>query len=159
MISAMPRLVSVWPSWTLPSCCTKVLCMCCRGTQSAMLCCQECKTVRQAGFSCPYLQVAACLQGVWWDESSLLMLPHMDRAALQSLASRKLEALPQLLIEARRQPARAQQLLEQALGSAKRAQECLQASSSPNHSAQAILRPTMNTLGLLPISFAEAAVL
>ena len=55
------------------------------------------------------------------------MLPHMDRVALQALASRKLEALPQLLIEARRQPKRAQQALEQALGSAKQAQECLQA--------------------------------
>lgn len=71
--------------------------------------------------------LAACSQGVWWDDSSLLTLPHVDRAALQALASKKLEALPQLLIEARRQPARAQQLLEQALGSAKRAQECLQA--------------------------------
>ena len=80
----------------------------------------------------------ACLQGIWWDDSSLLTLPHMDRAALQALAARKLEALPQLLIEARRQPARAQQLLEQVLGSAKRAQECLQVSSLQNYNVQAI---------------------
>ena len=68
---------------------------------------------------------------MWWDDSSLLMLPHMDPAALQALASKKLEALPQLLIEARRQPKRAQQTLEQVLGSAKRAQECLQVGPPP----------------------------
>lgn len=70
------------------------------------------------------------MQGLWWDDSSLLMLPHIDRSAAQALASRKLEALPQLLMEARSHPARAHKLLEQVLGSAKHAQECLQASTS-----------------------------
>ena len=66
------------------------------------------------------------VQGVWWDDSSLLMLPHMDRAAVQALAARRLDALPQLLMESRQHPQRAQKLLEQALGNAKRAQECQQ---------------------------------
>ena len=39
-----------------------------------------------------------------------------------------LKAVRQLLIEARRKPARACKLLEQMIGSAKHAQECLQAS-------------------------------
>jgi len=68
------------------------------------------------------------MQGVWWDDSSLLMLPHMDRLVVQALAAKKLEALPQLLMEARHQPQRCQQLLQQALGNPKHAQECLQAS-------------------------------
>ena len=66
------------------------------------------------------------MQGVWWDDSSLLMLPHMDRAAMQALAARRLEALPQLLMESRQHPQRTQKLLEQALGDARRAQECQQ---------------------------------
>ena len=32
------------------------------------------------------------MQGLWWDNSSLLMLPHIDRSAAQALASRKLES-------------------------------------------------------------------
>lgn len=57
------------------------------------------------------------------------MLPHMDAAAAQALVGRKLQALPQLLMECRSQPQRALKTLEQALGSAKRAQECAQAGS------------------------------
>ncbi len=82
------------------------------------------------------------MQGVWWDDSSLLMLPHMDRSAVQALAAKKLEALPQLLMEARHQPQRAQQLLQQALGNPKHAQECLQASQC--------LTGIPSTLGSLP---------
>ena len=70
------------------------------------------------------------MQGVWWDDSSLLMLPHMDRAAVQALAAKRLDALPQLLMESRQHPQRAQKLLEQVLGSARRAQECQQVTES-----------------------------
>ncbi|CAK0786311.1 hypothetical protein CVIRNUC_009524 [Coccomyxa viridis] len=70
--------------------------------------------------------IQGLMQGVWWDDSSLLMLPHMDRAAVQALAARRLEALPQLLMESRQHPQRTQKLLEQALGDARRAQECQQ---------------------------------
>ena len=70
------------------------------------------------------------MQGVWWDDSSLLMLPHMDGAAVQALAARRLDALPQLLLESRQHPQRAQKLLEQVLGNAKRAQECQQVTES-----------------------------
>ncbi len=104
------RLVCVWPSSRLPRSCTETRC---RGPYSM------CFPAGNALHSCvlrntgSYRKLAqpvnflttACLQGIWWDDSSLLTLPHMDRAALQALAARKLEALPQLLIEARRQPA------------------------------------------------------
>ena len=80
------------------------------------------------------------MQGVWWDDSSLLMLPHMDKSAVQALAAKRLEALPQLLMESRQHPQRAQKLLEQVLGSAKRAQECQQVYGSDPavHSATSV---------------------
>ena len=78
----------------------------------------------------PVSGVPVGMQGVWWDDSSLLMLPHMDRAAMQALAARRLEALPQLLMESRQHPQRAQKLLEQVLGNGKRAQECQQVNHS-----------------------------
>lgn len=75
---------------------------------------------------------SVCMQGCWWDESSLLMLPNMDGNAAGTLAAKQLSSVARLLQECRRQPACARAALEEALGSTRAAEECLQVCSSPD---------------------------
>lgn len=64
------------------------------------------------------------MQGLWYDDPSILMLPGLDREAALPLASRGLAELPALAEALHCQPKETLQLLTELLASHSAAKEC-----------------------------------
>ena len=71
------------------------------------------------------------MQGIWWDDPPMKMLPHMTDEAAEELVSEGLRTLHQLRSAAASQPAAMKTKLSQLLGGSKQASECLQVRPGP----------------------------
>ena len=69
------------------------------------------------------------VQGIWWDDVPMMMLPHMTEDAAEGLMKQGLRSLHQLRQAALGQPAAMKTSLVQLLGGSKQAAECLQVCS------------------------------
>ena len=74
------------------------------------------------------IQVGPCmdLQGIWWDDVPLMMLPHMTEDAAHGLMKQGLRSLHQLQQAAIGDSAGLKAKLNKLLGGSKQASECLQ---------------------------------
>lgn len=66
------------------------------------------------------------VQGIWWDDVPMMMLPHMTEDAAEALMQQGLRSLHQLRQAALGQPAAMKTRLASLLGGSKQAAECLQ---------------------------------
>lgn len=73
------------------------------------------------------------MQGIWWDDVPMMMLPHMTEDAADGLMQQGLRSLHQLRQAALGQPAAMKTRLASLLGGSKQAAECLQVRSCPGH--------------------------
>ena len=69
------------------------------------------------------------MQGIWWDDVPMMMLPHMTEDAAEGLMQQGLRSLHQLRQAALGQPAAMKTRLASLLGGSKQAAECLQVRS------------------------------
>ncbi|KAK9868384.1 hypothetical protein WJX84_004044 [Apatococcus fuscideae] len=72
------------------------------------------------------LLIQSLMQGIWWDDPPMKMLPHMTDETAEELVSEGLRTLHQLRSAAASQPAAMKTKLSQLLGGSKQASECLQ---------------------------------
>ncbi|KAK9850259.1 hypothetical protein WJX84_005584 [Apatococcus fuscideae] len=72
------------------------------------------------------LLIQSLMQGIWWDDMPMMMLPYMTEDAAEGSMKQGLRSLHQLRQAAQDQPAAMRTRLAQLLGGSKQAAECLQ---------------------------------